>query len=153
MPDPKVVDGAPDADPDGVGDAAASPQPPGGAEAVSEPAPAPETTQAPTETAPPQASPPPPPPPATTTSTTASTTTTVAPSDTVETYETEGGRVTVRSNSGGVYLESASPNPGWTVETEGRGPDHFTVVFERAGEEIHVKVEFEDGRVKIEIED
>ena len=71
----------------------------------------------------------------------------------METYETGGGWVTVRSNPRGVFLESASPKPGWTVETDGSGPEHFTVVFKGDDEEVHFKVEFYDGRVSIDVDD
>lgn len=115
----------------------------------SEQPPSPETTPAaPVTTTPPEESEPPP-----TTDTTAAVATSTTSSDALDTYETEGGWVTVRSNCSGVFLESASPKAGWTVETEGRGPEHFTVVFEDEDEEIHFKVEFEDGEVEIKIED
>lgn len=90
------------------------------------------------------------------------TTTTTAPSQTTqgddddtsfETYETEGGWVTVRSDKEGVYLETASSRSGFTVEVEDDGPQEVVVVFKRPGEEIHFKATFDDGRVRIKIED
>ena len=73
--------------------------------------------------------------------------------DLVETYETEGGWVTLRADDRGVFLESASPKPGWTVDTEGSGPKEFTVLFKADDEEIHVNVSFEHGEVDVDIED
>lgn len=157
VPDPDVADGAPAASTEIEGVNESDPSEPSTPESE-QPQPPGTTVEQPATTAPPQASEPP-----STTDTTvvvatssttisSTTTTTVAPSDALETYETEGGWVTVRSNSSGAFLESASPKAGWTVETEGRGPEHFTVVFEREDEEIHFKVEFEDGQVEIDIE-
>ncbi len=146
VPDPEVVDGAPVGNEDSNADEEG---------AVEEVEPVAVTTTQPSvaTTSPPQQAVPTSVAPSTSTTPTTSPPTTQPPADTFETYETEGGWVTVRSSSQGAYLESASPKPGWTVESEGgRGPEHFTVVFKGHDKEIHFKVEFEDGRVKIDIE-
>jgi hypothetical protein len=144
LPDPEVDDGTPIASGESV---------PSGSDSIPDDAAEPETPS-PTQA----------PPVATTAADGASTTvvsmtsttqpaTTAPPADDVETYETEGGWVTLRSSQEGVFLESASPKPGWTVKTEGSGPEHFTVVFKGEDEEIHVAVSFESGRVDVDIED
>jgi len=72
---------------------------------------------------------------------------------TVESYEVEGGWVSLRLDGHDVFLESASPLPGWTVKVENQGPEEVVVVFEKGEQEIHFVAKYEDGRVKIKIED
>lgn len=145
VPDPEVDDGTPVATTD-ENSALDEPENPEATEA-----PAPSTTEAaPAEPASTESTP------VTTAAPTTSTTqpvTTQPPSELVESYETDGGWVTLKSNEQGVFLESASPKPGWTATTEGSGPEHFTVVFKSRDREIHFKVEFENGRVEVDIED
>lgn len=52
-----------------------------------------------------------------------------------------------------VFFESASPRPGWTVKVENQGPEEVVVVFDKGEQEIHFVAKYEDGRVKIKIED
>lgn len=137
VPDPEVADGAPTTSPSGPGEGDGSSTSSTSQGSVETTAPLQQATSTTVPAAP---------------STTAMTTT-QPPTDSFETYETEGGWVTVRSNPQGVFLEAASPKPGWSVETEGSGPDHFTVVFKGDDDEVHFKVDFDDGRVSIEIED
>jgi hypothetical protein len=145
VPDPEVVDGAPLTSDEAVPDPG-EPPPADRSEPVAAP-----TTQASVATTAPSQD-------AVSTTVAPSTTTTQVPTtqpptDSIETYETEGGWVTVRSSPQGVFLESASPKPGWSVDTEGRGPEHFTVVFKGDDEEIHVVVSLDDGEVEIKVED
>ena len=146
LPDPEVDDGAP------VASTGANPESERADVETTTPSAAPSTTQASpvaSTTAAEQAAP-------TTAAPTTSTTqapTTEPPNDLVETHETEGGWVTIRFDDQGVFLESASPKPGWTVETEGSGPQQFTVVFKGEDEEIHVAVSYEHGDVEVDIED
>ncbi len=145
VPDPEVADGAPTTSGGGVSEGT-----PPGSEEDAKPATTSSSDGSVATTTPPEqaGSTTAPQPPSTTT-----TPTTEPPADSVETYETGGGWVTVRSNPRGVFLESASPKPGWTVETDGNGPEHFTVVFKGDDEEVHFKVEFYDGRVSIDVDD
>lgn len=143
VPDPEVDDGAPVASGDEVSGAGES-EPEENVEPETAPTTqaspiTPTSAQAPVSTTVPSTTSPPPP-------------ATEPQQDRVETYETEGGWVTLRADDQGVVLESASPKPGWTVKTEGSGPDHFTVVFEGDDREIHFKAEFEDGEVEVDIE-
>lgn len=145
VPDPEVGDGAPVAAPEdgseaGVVDAVGESD----LEKATTTQPAAETSATPAQPVP------------TTSAQTTSTTEAPVPApftDEYETYETDGGWVTLRSDGQGVFLESASPKPGWTAQTEGSGPEHFTVVFKGDDQEIHFKVEFERGEVKVDIED
>lgn len=70
-----------------------------------------------------------------------------------KTYENEGGWVSISTDSQGVHFESASPKAGWNVTVEEQGPEEVVVVFKTTGEEIHFKARFEDGSVRIEIEE
>ncbi|MGB8360582.1 MAG: hypothetical protein WCE80_04215 [Acidimicrobiia bacterium] len=72
---------------------------------------------------------------------------------TVESYEVEGGWVSLKLDGHDVFFESASPRPGWTVKVENQGPEEVVVVFEKGEQEIHFVAKYEDGRVKIKIED
>lgn len=92
-------------------------------------------------------------PPTTTTIATTTSTSASPLSGEVRTYTTEGGWVTIRITSDGVYFEGAGPNQGWHVETEGLGPGEVSVEFDRAEEEVHFRASFENGEVIIDIED
>lgn len=81
------------------------------------------------------------------------TSTTQPPAPTVESYELDGGWVSLRSTAEGVFLESASPKSGWTVEVETTGPSQVKLEFKDGSHEIQFSAEFSDGRVKIEIDD
>ncbi len=81
------------------------------------------------------------------------TSTTQPPAPTVESYELDGGWVSLRSTAEGVFLESASPKSGWTVDVETTGPSQVKLEFKDGSHEIQFSAEFSDGRVKIEIDD
>ncbi len=68
-------------------------------------------------------------------------------------YEVDGGWVTIGSDGSGVYLESASPKPGWSITVENQGPEEVVVVFKAKEEETHFVAQFTKGQVKIQIED
>lgn len=104
-----------------------------------------ETTATPVTTVPDESS--------TTVAGTQTTGTTRAPVNAVESYELDGGWVSLRSTSEGVFLESASPKSGWTVEVEKTGPEQVKLEFKDGSHEIQFTAEFGDGRVKIEIDD
>ena len=70
-----------------------------------------------------------------------------------ESYEVEGGWVSLKLDGHNVFFESASPRPGWSVKVENQGPEEVVVVFEKGEQEIHFVAKYEDGRVKIKIED
>lgn len=94
------------------------------------------------------------PPPATTTEESASGEETTQPTQPdLESYEVEGGWVSVEVDANGVYLESASPRPGWTVKVENQGPEEVVVVFKGEEQETQFVAKFDDGRLKIKIED
>lgn len=80
-------------------------------------------------------------------------TTTVGQGEQVETYEVEGGWVTIRTNEEGVYFESASPQSGWSANVEKNGPAEVVVIFKSSEEETQFKARFEEGQVRITIED
>lgn len=69
------------------------------------------------------------------------------------TYELNGGWVSIRSDSEGVYLESASPRSGWNVEVEGKGPEEFKVIFKKGENKSELIARFEDEHVQIEIKE
>jgi hypothetical protein len=80
-------------------------------------------------------------------------TTTVGQGEQIETYEVEGGWVTIRTDEDGVYFESASPQSGWSADVDEDGPGEVVVIFKSSEEETQFKAKFEDGQVRITIED
>lgn len=61
--------------------------------------------------------------------------------------------MTLSNDSDGVYLDSASPKSGWTVEVEEQGPEEVVVVFKAHEAEVHFVAKFNNGQVTIKIED
>lgn len=94
--------------------------------------------------------------PATSTSSTNSETgetTVVKQSGKSNTYEIEGGWVTIRTDENGVYLESASPQSGWSIKVESQGPEEVVVVFKSHEHETHFKAKLDKGQVRVSIEE
>jgi hypothetical protein len=69
------------------------------------------------------------------------------------TYQVEGGWVTIRTGDGSVSLESASPQSGWTVSVEDTGPEKVVVTFKGSEHETTFKAEMDHGEVRIRIEE
>lgn len=59
------------------------------------------------------------------------------------TWSGPAGSVTARCTGGDVSLQSASPNDGWTVEVEKRGPDEVEVEFRERDGDRRTKVDAE----------
>jgi hypothetical protein len=53
---------------------------------------------------------------------------------------------------GEVRLQSATPNPGFDMEIEDRGPDRVEVRFESDQAEYRVEVRWDSGELKVEID-
>lgn len=82
-----------------------------------------------------------------------SSSTTVAAASGVETISSAGGTVTVSYGNGQVQLQGASPAFGYSMEIEKIGPDEVRVDFESDNNDISVRVEWENGKLDIEIND
>lgn len=69
------------------------------------------------------------------------------------TYQVEGGWVTIRTGDGSVNLESASPQSGWTVNVEKTGPEEVVVKFKGGEHETTFKADIDHGQVRISIDE
>ena len=88
-----------------------------------------------------------------TTTTTSVTTTTAGDTARNTAYTLAGGTVVIRFDGETVSLVSATPNPGYQVEVEARGPDQVAVEFEGQDGSSHFKAEVSGGELVIEREE
>lgn len=57
----------------------------------------------------------------------------------------------VSHRPGEVRLESATPNPGYAMEIDKRGPDEVRVEFEGQDDDFEVRVRWNDGALDVEV--
>lgn len=99
--------------------------------------------------------------PSTTSSTRPTTSTTSVPPSTTTTDDEDewvkttvpstGGVVVVGHRTDQVRLESATPNPGFSMEVHGTGPDEVRVEFSRREESYDVRVRWDDDELDIQV--
>lgn len=77
--------------------------------------------------------------------TTSTTTTTAAPAPVTRSYVVTGGSVTLRFAASGVTVQSATPNPGFTVEVEPEEGNGVEVEFQSADHRSRVKGWWDGG--------
>ncbi|MEZ5175418.1 MAG: hypothetical protein R2823_04350 [Acidimicrobiia bacterium] len=78
------------------------------------------------------------------------------PTTSTKTYNTDGGTVRIEISGESVSFSGAVPNPGWKIEVEDAGPEQVKVRFKQnhdGDDKIEFKAEFEQGRLKISIDD
>lgn len=68
----------------------------------------------------------------------------------VRKIDTGGGTVVVGYRPGEVVLQSAAPNPGFSVEVKKGGPPDVEVEFEGESAKYEVKAKWSDGQLSVE---
>ncbi len=68
------------------------------------------------------------------------------------TLPTQGGNVTVRVTPGAITLVSVDPAMGFSTEIDKAGPPEVRVELIGADVEVEVRVEWENGRVQVDID-
>ncbi len=90
--------------------------------------------------------------PTSTTNVPTSTTTTNAPPEWDKTtVPSKGGVVVVGHRTDQVRLESATPNPGFSMEIRDTGPDEVRVEFSQVEESYEVRVRWDEGELDIQV--
>lgn len=64
-----------------------------------------------------------------------------------------GGVVLLNHRPGEVRLASATPSPGFAMEIDEQGPDEVRVEFENDDDSYEVRVRWQDGALRIEVDD
>lgn len=64
-----------------------------------------------------------------------------------------GGVVLVNHRPGEVRLASATPAPGFAMEIDEQGPDEVRVEFDGEDDSYRVRVRWQDGALRIEVDD
>jgi len=72
---------------------------------------------------------------------------------TTKTYEMIGGWVRIRYGEGKVFLDGAGANAGFTMKVEDNGPDEVEVEFRGESHRSEFSAEFEDGELRVEVEE
>lgn len=70
----------------------------------------------------------------------------------VTTRQTPGGTVVIRHRPEEVFLQAATPAPGFQVEVDSSGPDDVEVEFESEEVKVEFHAEWIDGRLEIEVD-
>lgn len=59
----------------------------------------------------------------------------------------------MRYRPGEVELQAATPSPGFDADIEDTGPEKVKVEFESQSEEVKVEVRWDEGSLKVEIDE
>lgn len=71
----------------------------------------------------------------------------------LRTVTTSGGVVVLRYRTGEVELQAATPAPGFSVEVDDTGPPRVRVEFESDVTDVRVEARWDDGSLKIDLDD
>lgn len=70
-----------------------------------------------------------------------------------QTFTSSGGSARIRLDNGQLSVVSTSPNSGYSVTIEKGGPSEIEIRFEGGSHESKIKVEIENGQMKVRVEE
>ncbi len=70
-----------------------------------------------------------------------------------QTFDSVGGSARIKFQDGQLSVVSTSPNSGYVVEIEAGGPTEIEIRFESDSHESRIKVQVEDGQMRVRVEE